>query len=261
MLKKIIFTVVVFSTLLSFSQEKSINDYKYIIVPNHFEWLKSPDKYKVNSLTKFLFNKYGFTAFLSQEQFPKDLGKNKCLALTANVLDKSSMLSTSNAIVLKDCYNNVVFKTPVAKSKIKDFKKSYHDAIRKAFKTIKALNYAYKPSNISPSVVEINKQKDEVSFIKEENQVTEFVNPKVKVVEEVKPITIDSNILYAQPIKNGFQIVNNEPKVVFQILKSSKKEIFFIKGKNGIIYKIGENWIAEYYENDSLIKKKYSIKF
>ena len=67
--------------------------------------------------------------------------------------------------------------------------------------------------------------------------------------------------MYAQKITNGFQLVNTKPEMVFQILKSSKKEFFYIKNKNGVLFKNGNNWIAEYYENNQLIQKKYQIKF
>ena len=82
--------ILLFST--SVFAQKSINQYKYVIVPQKFDFVKKPDQYKTSSLTKFLFNKYGFTAFLEDEQFPQDLQNNRCLALVGNVVDASKML-------------------------------------------------------------------------------------------------------------------------------------------------------------------------
>ena len=68
-------------------------------------------------------------------------------------------------------------------------------------------------------------------------------------------------MLYAQAKSNGFQLVNTTPEVVFIILKTNIKDVFVIKGKNGIIYKNGNIWVAEYYENTKLVVKQYHIKF
>ena len=60
---------------------------------------------------------------------------------------------------------------------------------------------------------------------------------------------------------NGFQLVNTTPEVVFLLLKTNVKDVFVIKDKNGILYKVGDVWIAEFYENDRLTTKTYLIKF
>jgi hypothetical protein len=69
------------------------------------------------------------------------------------------------------------------------------------------------------------------------------------------------DVLYAQTKNNGFQLVNTALEVVFLILKTNVKNVFIIHDKNGILYKCGENWIAEFYENNQLITKEYQIKF
>ena len=50
-------------------------------------------------------------------------------------------------------------------------------------------------------------------------------------------------------------------EVVFVILNTNKKDVYVIKGKDGTLYKNGENWVAEYYKNDQLVKEVYQIKF
>jgi hypothetical protein len=69
------------------------------------------------------------------------------------------------------------------------------------------------------------------------------------------------NILYAQPKENGFQLMNLKPTVVFVILKTNVKDVFILKGKNGLFYKKERFWIAEFYEDGNFIEKKYQIKF
>lgn len=149
-MKKLLFLFTLIVSKSVFAQ-KTINDYKYIIVPNQFEFVKSPDKYRTSSLTKFLFNKYGFTAYLSSDKLPNDLVQNRCLALIASVKNNSNMFTTKNLIELKDCNNNVVFTSQEGKSKEKDYKKAYHEAIRGAFSSVKKMNYRYVP--LADSVV------------------------------------------------------------------------------------------------------------
>ncbi|MFT7331281.1 MAG: hypothetical protein ACI848_001359, partial [Roseivirga sp.] len=70
-----------------------------------------------------------------------------------------------------------------------------------------------------------------------------------------------TNTLYAQPNENGFQLINLKPAVVFLILKTNIKDVFIISNKNGVLYKKGPSWIAEFYENGTLVEKKYQLKF
>lgn len=253
MIKKIILSIILFSVINVYSQQKSINNYKYVIVPTQFGWLKKADQYQVNSLTNFLFKKYGFTTFLSDEQFPEDLSNNRCLALTANVKKNSGVFKTRNTIELKDCSNNVIFSSIEGVSRNKDLQKGYHEAIRKAFVSVQNLNYNYRPIKEDPVIKDV---------------LPAIVNPGVKVVSEkvieLKEVAKDieeKKVLYAQKTNKGFQLVNTKPAIVFQILKSSKKDFFFIKNLDGVFFKNGNNWIAEYYENEQLVQKTYQIKF
>ena len=122
-----------FSTLFA---QKSINSYKYVLVPKQFEFQKSSDQYQLNSLTKFLFERAGFTVFFSDESFPADLANNRCLALTASVNNDSNFLNTKLRVDLLDCYNKVVFSSEEGKSKEKEYKAAYHEALRNAFMNI-----------------------------------------------------------------------------------------------------------------------------
>ncbi|TYP98019.1 hypothetical protein C7447_103187 [Tenacibaculum adriaticum] len=234
--------------------QKNINNYKYIIVPEQFEFLNQADKYQTSSLTKFLFNKYGFTAFLSNESFPDDLSNNRCIALTANVKDKSGMFTTKSVIELRDCFNKVVYTSSEGKSKNKEYKKAYQEAIREAFNSVKALGYKYVPFK-SEVVVKGGKidKKEGAPVVGKENVIVINQNP-VTVNESVE-------VLYAQVKENGFQLVNTKPEVVFEILNTNVKDVFIIKNKNGILYKNNTFWTVEFYQNGNKTTKEYKIKF
>jgi hypothetical protein len=255
---KIKFSIFIFafSFLSIFSQEENINNYKYIIVPEQFEFQNSEDSFQINSLTKFLFTKYGFEAIISSEKFPEDLMRNRCLSLTAILNDNSKMFFTEMNYDLVDCNNNIVFSSIPAKSREKEFKKVYHQVIRKTFESFKAMNYHYEPSKSlstsvdQPTVKTIPNDKKLVSEIKEEN--TEI---PVVVIENKE------SILYAQVLPNGFQLVDSSPEVIYIIQSTSLKDVYFIKDKKGIIFKQNGKWFLEYYYNNNLIKRDLTIKF
>ena len=79
---KYLSTLFVFFLILSqnavFSQN-DINNYKYVSVPDRFDFLKSTDQYQVNSLTKFLLEKNGFLVLDTSSNYPSDLENNRCL--------------------------------------------------------------------------------------------------------------------------------------------------------------------------------------
>ncbi|WCC41630.1 hypothetical protein PJJ26_09100 [Tenacibaculum finnmarkense] len=237
-MNKIIILLLLIST--SIQAQKNVNNYKYIMVPNKFDFLKTVDQYQTSSLTKFLFKKHGFTVFLADEVLPDDLAENRCLALTAVFTDASSLFTTKNSITLKDCGNKDVFSSKEGRSKIKNYKKSYHEAIRNAFKSIKALKYKYTPNSTQNIIQNIDNQ-------------SELLANK----------TVESTVinLYAQPTKNGFQLVDTTQEIIFKILKTSVKDVFAIKDKNGIIYKNNDIWIAEYYKKGIKKTEKYQVKF
>jgi len=148
--KLIVFFLLAFYTLTGFAQS-NVNNYKYVIIPRTYEFLKIPDKYQLNSLTKFLFEKYGFTAYWEDEDFPADLISNPCLGMKANVVNESNLFTSKLKVTLTDCSNNIIFTSELGKSKEKDFKRSYHEALRRAFKSIQKLNYHYQKGNSIPA--------------------------------------------------------------------------------------------------------------
>ena len=125
--------------------QQSLNNYKYILVPRKYDFQKASDTYQINSLSKFLFNKAGFTTYYTDEHFPEDLASNRCLALTAVLKSDSGLFKTKAQYDFVDCNNKIVYTTIETFSKEKDFKKGFHDAIRKNFVEINGLNYSYKP--------------------------------------------------------------------------------------------------------------------
>lgn len=272
-------SILLMSHFSSFSQD-SVNDYKYIVVPNQYEFLNEPDQYQLNSLTAFLFNKYGYTAFLNNEKFPSDLRNNGCLALTVDVAKESNLLKTKLRIDLKDCSGTVIISSQMGESREKKYATAYNLALRDAFKTFQNLDYNYEPNaavlaksrdqksadEIAKEQAEIVRLKEEIKTLKEEKvKSVEVKMPKepvtleepriVKAKEEItlaEPDTpsLKNEVLYAQSIDNGFQLVDSTPKVIMIIYPTGAADVFTVKGKNAIVFKKDNQWF--YSENDGV---------
>ncbi|MFK8058812.1 MAG: hypothetical protein AB8B78_01860 [Polaribacter sp.] len=266
-MKKIAVLIVFIGSMLTNGQSKNLNNYKYIIVDEKFDFLKTPDQYQTSSLTKFLLQKSNFNVYINKEKLPKDFYDHRCSALTVSVVDESTMFTTKSKIVFKDCYSEVIYTSKLGSSKLKEYKKAYQQSIRKAYNTMSDIKYVYQPKEKETNIIKDTK--------------TEVIKPIVKevpikivtAVKTVVPITesknssvntkeiVTNNVLYAQAIENGFQLVNTKPAVVFQVLKTNVNEVFIIKNKNGVFYKNKDTWVAEYYLEGKLVTEKFTVKF
>lgn len=286
---KLLFTLIACFIVSSIFSQTNLNDYKYIIVPKKFDFLKEENQYLLNSLNKFLFEKNGFDTLLEGEEYPEDYKQNRCLGLRSDVVKGSGLLKSKLTVILKDCNDQIVFKSKVGESRIKEFSKSYNQALRRAFQSFETLNYNYVPSNKNKTnavknddeskkeeAEQIQKLKEEIETLKEEkekaveavtNVKPENSEPIAKVVaEEKKPIketVIEgvSNVLYAQEIASGFQLVDSSPKVVYRIKKTNLDNVFLVENKTAIIYKNEDDWVLEFYSKGALQQEILNIKF
>jgi hypothetical protein len=282
----LILSLSVFFSFQGFSQEEVINvevvdNYKYIIVPLKYEFLSDADQYQINSLTKFLFNKYGYTAFLENDPFPEDLRNNRCLALKADVIkDRGGFLSTKLKINLLDCNGQLIVSSKTGKSREKEFKISYNLALRDAFETFQFYNYTYKadpkivalPTSTSNNSVdqnvedpkkaqsEIDRLKQEVAALKEKKNVEETIIEPVAYDKRLEH-SESSKVLFAQAIENGFQVVDHTPKVVMILLETPKANTFIVKDQNAIVYKEDGFWYLSKNDGTSTSLETLDIKF
>ncbi len=278
------FLVACFVATTVFSQA-SLNAYKYVIVPNKYDFLKEKNQYQLNALTKFLFEKYGFEALMEGSDYPEDLAVNRCLALNADVLKDSGLFKTKLTVELKDCNGKTVFTSKVGESREKDFKSAFNLALRDAFESVKALEYKYEPNENNVATVAVNttaknetaseiaQLKQEIENLKKEKEAktekTETLDetPKAETpvvkVPNVKPEATSNGpiVLYAQEIENGFQLVDRTPKVVYKIKKTGRENLFLVEGEDAVIYKSGDNWVYEYNTDEGVKQQELNIKF
>lgn len=290
--------IIFFTILFSFQgkSQNSINDYKYIIIPTDYRFLKETDQYQLNSLTKFLFNKYGYTAFLQNEDYPDDLKANRCLALYADAIEDKSLFKTKIQIDLNDCDGKLVMSSRMGETREKEYNKAYNLALRDAFVTYQELDYKYHPNDailskelpstevvkeVEASKAEIERLQKEIETLKEttQSEPAKVVVPAVAVInndsknnqsslanqknEEELMITEETliEVLYAQPIENGFQIVDTTPKKVMILYYSGRPDTFIVKGKDAIVYKKDDLWILAENNGANLTTEVINIKF
>ena len=239
-MKKFIAVVLFFIAAASFAQS-SINNYQYVIVPSKFDFLRSKDEYRLNSLTKFLLQKYGFKAYLDSEQQPDEIANSNCSKLYADVDIKGFMI-TKARIILKDCKNKVLYTSDEGTSKEKLIGKAYDIAIRQAFESFPELHYQYNPSGLA--------QQNHPKPVQETAAINQDFNG-------------NSEILSAQPAGNGFQLIDSASKVIMKLFRTSSSDRFIaVKGEmNGELISKNGQWYFEHYENDRLISEHINVKF
>ncbi|MCK0125416.1 hypothetical protein MWU76_13540 [Gelidibacter sp. F2691] len=293
---KSIVTLCAFVMLFSmkgFAQE-NLNAYKYVIVPNSYGFLNGPDQYKVNSLTKFLFEKYGFTTLMADDDYPTDLTNNRCLGLFADVEKLSAFLNTKLQVHLKDCNNKVVYSSAVGESREKDYDKVYHLALREAFNSFQSLNYTYQPSEKAVSTTvqapakvaenieaqeEILRLQREVEALKvsraneerdlrEASKAKQLQDAQPEVKAQVKKVIVadavsDEKIqgLFANPVENGYTITDASSKVLYHLVFSGKEDVYIVKGQDAILYKMNTTWIVATATDAGVSMKTLNVTF
>lgn len=286
-----------FLTLLfSFSGNAQLNEYKYIIVPKKFDAFKFENQHQTSTLIKFLFDKKGYDV-VYEGDYPEDLVDNICLGAKAILEDNSSLFKTKTALVLKNCRSEEIFRTSEGTSKSKDFKKSYTEAVRNAFKSFNAVNYTYTPKEkeVAEKPVTVSFQNDvktlpekmanhknevnEVPEVGQKEMVEQKTMRKERALDSMQPkesnitktqksaleVQTDATVLYAQPIENGYQLVDTTPKIRYKILKTSAPNVFLVEGddvSNGLVLKKENVWLLEGTTTDGApLKKELQIKF
>jgi hypothetical protein len=290
-MKRYFLVLLLFLSFSGYSQN-TINNYKYVVVPEKFDFLKQKDQYSLNSLTKGLLEYKGFTVYFDNTELPGEVANNRCRALSADLLEKSGMFSTTLTLVLKDCQGNIVFKSKEGTSREKELKIAYNLALRDAFTSLNQVPYAYNgPTNepvqpttatdapaasAKPTVTASTtpvKATDSVTnkpihpMITTPAPVTAVKSSEAALTVPVKSMEAVSDqpagTLYAQVIANGYQLIDTTPKIVLTLLKTSA-ENYFIAGNasvNGIVMKKNGDWFFEYYKDGKLISEKLLVKF
>lgn len=224
MKNKLFSTLILFLYVTISLAQSDLNAYKYIIVPKKFDFLKKEDQYRLNSLTKFLFEKQAYQVYFEDENYPADLMNNPCLALDAQVKNNSSMFTSKLVVELSNCYNKVVYTSATGKSKIKDYKESYHEALREAFVSFEAMPYNFN-----------------------EALVVNATTPKANVAPAVVTPAVVTAVVEETPVveKQTEPLADNE-KSLAKSYRNENISFILIEQNNNLIAYVKESRIAAY---------------
>ena len=240
--------VVLFILISSFSFSQNINDYEYVLVPAKFSILKENDKFRLNTNVKLLLQKYGFKSYFVSDSVPNDIASTNCNKLYADLEKDNNFIITKVKIILKDCNDKIVFQTDFGSSKEKEQVIAYNQALREAGISFDKLNYKYNGKN---------------------EGVTEAVSVSKPIANETTPTSVSSTknteetFYFAQTTAYGFQVIDNEPKVIMRLYTTSQKNIFIAKKgeKEGVVLPKNDQWFFEYIENGKVFSELLKLKF
>ena len=239
--------------MLMFSMLSVAQDYyKVIIMPKKFEFLKEENQFNLNLLCKSFFEKEGFKVYYASDNLPKEIANNRCNALFLDLVEDSNMFKTTIKVELKDCQNNIVTFSEEGESRDKSFDKAYNEATRIALVSLRGVT-KFKNPNSSKEV----ESKEEVEVVKvEASEINIDANP-------TKNIDSNNKVLNSEITKNGYNLVDENKSVKFELLKTSNPAVFI--AKKGIVQGVftlnGMNSKFESYQNNELVVEKVEVKF
>ncbi|WP_422105750.1 hypothetical protein [Winogradskyella sp.] len=245
MKKNFVLLLMLLGGFLNVVSQSKTAPYKYVVVPLQYDFLDAKDKFRLNTLTRVLLKGEGFNVFFSEgEQLPEDLSTNRCLAMYADVHKvKGGFLKTKLKMSFKDCFGNVLLESEEGASREKDFAVAYKDALNKAYVTLDFSKIQNKAVSEQLALVKEPPPSPEIDDVEEE-----VLDEEIEIVEQIdqsiqRETKKEEQVLYAQPITNGFQLVDTTPKKVMVLLKTAKPNVFIVKGKNAIVYKEKDQWL------------------
>lgn len=215
-MKKSIWIVVLALIISSTANaQQKLSNYYYVLVPQQFEFLKGKDQYQLNTLTRVLFNKAGFNALYQEEL--QDLPR--CEGLIADVVSNSNMFYTRLRVVLTDCNNNIIFQSAEGVTKEKEYKKAYHEALRKAFQSIEMLQVKQK------NLEELRNKPVLITQIPSTNTTI-----STKIVTETK---VKNPIIEVSETRYSFQ------EVIYSLKKSASNFFLYRQASNNTFEEVG----------------------
>jgi hypothetical protein len=228
----VLFFILVFT--ISFGQ--SLNDYKYALVPSKFSFLKEPNQYRLNNLSKLYMEKYGFEIYLDTDTQPSEFENQNCNKVFVDVIDNSGMFATKVSVVLKDCKGKILYTSKEGSSRDKEYAIAYNIALRQAFESMGSIHHNYVAVSVPA--------------------VTEDFSTKI-------PIGYNDFTYAVKTIPDGFLITDKaNPKFFLKLLRTSNSQIFIGQSneENGLVTVKKDDIIFEYYKNNLLISQMLMVK-
>lgn len=259
--------VILLVVLLGQAAEAQLDRYKYFVVPLQFDGFKNQNQFRTSTLIKHLFTQYGYPAFYD-DAIPPDLASRPCQGLRVGLVENSSLLHTKVKLTLKDCYGQVVYETLEGKSKTKEYELAYREAIEEAFIPLAALGYTYTPDGDDAG--------DEVAAVLTEDPGSvpaaaetreEGIGGEAAAAAAIPAAVAQGEEIetwYAQPVENGYQLVDSTPSVRMKLVNTSQEDTYIAMvdgAPMGMVYKKDGDWWHEFYKDGKAKLRKLRIDF
>ena len=225
--------------------------YKYAIVPSKFSFLDDANKYNLNALTKSFMESQDFEVFYDTDILTNEVAQDNCNKLFIDVTQSKSLFVTKLTVVVKDCQKNILISSIEGTSRDKNYNIAFNQALREALTSLKGLvnfeNRNTDTSQLQTKVVNAEIKKEETRAI------DAGIPDKKEIASKYK--------LSAVPNESGFKLVNSNLEVIFELLKTSKSDVFIVNAKKGGIVSAMNSrvWKYDYYENGKLITEVIEI--
>lgn len=254
--------ILVFSIFLTlscgmFAQEGA--NYKYVRVPEKFEDFKEENQYQINALTAFLLEKVGYDALYKESQ---PAGVDPCDILKAAVHNESGIFKSRLYLTLEDCNGNIVFKSEEGESREKEYKTSYHEALRNAFASVTQLQP--KPATAIKTVVVDPVVTSEERAVKKEAPILE--NPKKSTETKISERTFSngSDLFILKEVPSGYHLFKKgEEERVASLMRSSSGENYIYVSKNlqgNAFFDRDKNLVVEYIDPNTQLLSTVTYK-
>lgn len=242
-MKKYILTLLLLTGINALAQQ-ALNNYKYVVIPSKYEFQKKEDQFGVNTLLKFKFQQLGFETYLDNEDLPKSLKENRCLALTPVIKDAGGMFKTKLSVEVKDCYDKVLFVTKEGFSRSKSYDLAYKEALRNTLTSFGGYRLHFAPKETATKVVSSEVALHEVKV------------PHVTTANQMQFSFNNDEYLFIKK-KTGFSIESkNSTKAIGSCIASTLKTNIYhveLNSKKGIGYFLENgNFMLEIVDNDSV---------
>lgn len=222
-----------------------MSNYAYVLVPQQFEFQKGKDQFQVNTLMRHLLNQAGFNAIYDVEL--KNLPRCEGLFLDLDL--DPSFVFTKIKIILRDCNYNIIFQSEEGRSKEKEYKEAFHEAIRAAFRTLE--NMGVDQGDLQ-SFRESIEKRDATHTISKPNTIK---NEPLSI-ESVKSKSL---VIYEFKGEKYYLEAKNNEFVIYQMDKNNKSFIEFGKLKETsrpgiyLFTKDGKSLLANFDADDNLL--------
>lgn len=230
-MKKIIFLFAILVFGLSNAQD--ISDYKYISIPQKFSDFKK-NEYSLNNHLRILLKQKKYEPIGEQHSYwPEEAKLNPCRVITADLLDKGTLLKNKLQLVFKDC-NNAIIYTIDADSDIKEFEEGNRDALQKIVAQIKESNsqdYLANPTKNEVTIITKTTTPNPMEYMVPENKKTKPTT-KTNVIKEENVSLNNKNLKIVELDNDEIVVIDaKNSDIIAHFYPSSKKGIYHVKIK------------------------------